>query len=92
MDQGRGGKGRNPSSSIRRLSKDGLQEHLEETRLIDELDWVRLTEALENTVRHARLKVGAACNHSTLCYKHMKVKGSAVKGVENRPGKRRKQI
>ena len=34
---GRGGKVRSPSWNTKRLSKDKLREHLEETRLIDEL-------------------------------------------------------
>ena len=37
VNTGRGGKGRSPSWNTRRLCKDKLQKHLEETRLIDEL-------------------------------------------------------
>ena len=37
VNVGRGGKVRSPSWNTKRLSKDKLREHLEETRLIDEL-------------------------------------------------------
>ena len=39
VNTGRGGKGRSPSWNTKRLNKDKLQEHLEETRRIDELGW-----------------------------------------------------
>ena len=39
VDTGKGSKGRSPSWNTRRLSKDKLQKHLEQTRLIDELGW-----------------------------------------------------
>ena len=60
MNTGRGGKGRSPSWNTRRLSKDKLEKHLEETRLIDELGWAKSAESLEDTVRSARRKVVAA--------------------------------
>ena len=41
-----------------------LREHLEETRLIDELGWAESVGSLEDTVRAARRKVFAACDHS----------------------------
>ena len=49
MDKGRGGKGRSPSSNTRRLSRERLREHLEETKLIDELGWVCPAGSLETT-------------------------------------------
>ena len=61
---GRGGKVRSPSWNTRRLSKDKLREHLEKTRLIDELGWAGSAGSLEDTVRSARRKVVAACDHS----------------------------
>ena len=64
VNTGRGGKVRSPSWNTKRLSKDKLREHLEETRLIDELGWARSTGSLEDTVRAARRKVVAACDHS----------------------------
>ena len=60
----RGGKGRSPSRNTRRLSKDKLQKHLKETRLIDELGWAKSAGSLEDTVRAARRKMIAACDHS----------------------------
>ena len=41
-----------------------LREHLEESKIIDELGWARSAESLEDTVRGARRKVVAACGHS----------------------------
>ena len=64
MNTGMGGKLRSPSWNTKRLSKEKLREHLEETRLIDELGWVRSAESLEDTVRAARRKLVAACDHS----------------------------
>ena len=64
MNTGRGSKGRSPSWNTRRLSKVKLQKHLEETRLIDELGWAKSAGSLEDTVRAARRKVVAACDHS----------------------------
>ena len=64
VNKGRGGKIRYPSWNTKRLSKDKLREHLEETRLIDELGWARSAESLEDTVRAARRKVVAAFDHS----------------------------
>ena len=64
MNTGRGGKVRSPSWNTTLLSKDKLREHLEETRLIDELGWARSAGLLENTVQVARRKVVAACDHS----------------------------
>ena len=40
VDKGRGGDGRSPSWNTRRLSRERLREHLEETTIIDELGWV----------------------------------------------------
>ena len=70
VNSGRGGKGRSPSWNTRRLSKDKLQKHLEETRLIDELGWAKSAGSLEDTVRAARRKVIAACDHSMLRWRH----------------------
>ena len=64
MNSGRGGKGRSPSWNTRRLSKDKLENHPEETRLIDELGWAKSAGSLEETLRAARRKVVAACDHS----------------------------
>ena len=64
MHTGRGGKERSPSWNTRRLSKDKLQKHLEETGLIDELGWAKSAGSLEDTVRARRRKVVAACDHS----------------------------
>ena len=47
-----------------------LCEYLEETRLIDELGWARSAGSLEDTVRAARRKVVAACDHSMPCRGH----------------------
>ena len=63
VNTGRGGKGRSPWST-RRLSKDRLHKHLAETRLIDELGWAKSAGSSEDTVRAARRKVVAACDHS----------------------------
>ena len=41
-----------------------FSEHLEETRLIDELGWARSDGLLEDTVWAARRKVVEACDHS----------------------------
>ena len=43
VNAGRGGKGRSLSWNTRRLSRDKLRKHLEETRLIDELGRARST-------------------------------------------------
>ena len=64
MNPGMGGKVRSPSWNTKRLSKDKLREHLEETRLIDELGWARSAGSLEDTVGAMRRKVVAACDHS----------------------------
>ena len=64
VNVGRGGKVRSPSWNTKRLSKDKLREHLEETSLIDELGWARSAGLFEDTVRAARRKVVAACDHS----------------------------
>ena len=53
-----------PSWNTRRLSKDKLRDFLEETRLTDELGWVKSAEPMESTVRLARQRVIAACDHS----------------------------
>ena len=50
MNTGRGGKVRSPSWYTKRLSKDKLREHLEETSLIDELGWGGSAGSLEDTV------------------------------------------
>ena len=57
----RGGKVRSPFWNTKRLSKDKLREHLEETRLIDELCWASPAGSLEDTVRVARRTVVAVC-------------------------------
>ena len=64
MNTGRGDKGRSPSWSTRRINKDRLNKHLEKTRLIDELGWATSAGSLEDTVRAARRKVVAPCDHS----------------------------
>ena len=64
VNTGMGGKVRSPSWNSKRLSKDKLREHLEETRLIDELDWAGSAGSLEVTLWTARRKVVAACDHS----------------------------
>ena len=64
VNAGRGGKGRRSSWNTRRLSKDKLRTHLEETRLIDELGWAKSTGSLEDTARVARRKVITACDYS----------------------------
>ena len=70
VNTGRGGKVRSPSWNTKRLSKDKLREHLEETRLIDELGWAGSAGSLENTVWVAMRKVVAACDHSMPCRGH----------------------
>ena len=57
VNTGRGGKARSPFWNTKRLSKDKLHEHLEETRLLDELGWARSAGSLEDTVRVVRRKV-----------------------------------
>ena len=64
MNTGRGGKVRIPSWNRKRLSKDKLREHLEETRLIDELGWAMSAGSLEDTVRVSRREVVEAYDHS----------------------------
>ena len=64
MNTGRSGKVRSSSCNTKRLSKDKVHEHLEETRLLDELCWAKSAGSLEETVRAARQKVVAACDHS----------------------------
>ena len=64
VNTGRGGKVRSPSWNTKRLNKDKLGEHLEETRLIDELGWAGSAGSLEDTVPAVRRKVVAACDHS----------------------------
>ena len=63
-DKSRGGEGRSPSWNTRRLSRERLREHLEETRLIDELGWVCPAGMFEATVRSVGQKVVAACDYS----------------------------
>ena len=76
VNTGRGGTGRSPFWNTRRLSQDKLQKHLEETRLIDELGWVKSAASLEDTVRAARQKVVAACDHSMLPRGHGRIRDS----------------
>ena len=64
MNAGRDGKVRSSSWNTKRLSKDKLREHLEETRLIDKIGRARSAGSLEDTVLAARRKVVAACDHS----------------------------
>ena len=40
-----------PTWNMKRVSKDKLLEHLEGTRLIDELDWAGTAGSLEDTLR-----------------------------------------
>ena len=56
MNTGRGEKVRSPSRNRKRLNKDKLREHLEETMLIDKLDWAGSAGSLEDTKRAARRK------------------------------------
>ena len=56
VNTGRGRKVWSPSWKTKRIRKDKLLKHLEETRLIDDLGWARSAESLEDTVRAARGK------------------------------------
>ena len=60
VNAGRGGKESNPSWNTRRLSKEKLRKHLEETRLIDVLGWAKSALSLEDIVQAARQKVVTA--------------------------------
>ena len=64
VNLGRGDKARSPSWNTRRLSKNKLQKHLDETRLIDELGRAKSAGSLEDTVQRAWREVVAACDHS----------------------------
>ena len=64
VNAGRGSKVRSPFWNTKRLSKDKLREHLEETSLIDGLVWAMSAGSLEDTVRAERRKVVATCDHS----------------------------
>ena len=64
VSAGRDGKGRSLSWNTRRLSRDKLRKYLEETRFIDELGWARSAGSFEDSMRAARRKVVAACEHS----------------------------
>ena len=64
MNTGRGGKGRSPFWNTRRLGKDRLNNHLEETGHIDELGWAKSAGSLEDTEWAASREVVAACDHS----------------------------
>ena len=81
VNTGRGGKVRSPSWNTKRLSKDKLHEHLEESGLIDELEWAGSAGSLEDTVRAARRKVVAACNHSMPCRGHGRTGDSMYGGT-----------
>ena len=70
VNTGRGGKVRSSSWKTKRLSKDKLLEHHEETRLKDELGWAGSAGSLEDNVRAARRKVVAACDRSMPCRGH----------------------
>ena len=76
VDKGRGGEGRSPSWNTRRLSRERLREHLEETRLIDEVGWVCPAGSFEATVRSVRQKVVATCDYSMPRRKRRQAKGS----------------
>ena len=76
MDKYRGGKGSRPSWNIRRLGREKLREHLEETRLNYELGRVCPAGSLEATVRSARQKVVAACDCSMPRRKRTQARGS----------------
>ena len=76
MDKGRGGKGSSPTWNIRRLSRERLREHLEETRLIDELGWICPAGSLVATMRSTRQKVVAACDCSMPRCKCEQARGS----------------
>ena len=82
MNTESGGKERRPSWNTRRLSKDKIQKHDEETRLIDELSCAKSAGSLEDTVRAARRKVVAACDHSMFRRGHGRT-GDSVSCVGN---------
>ena len=81
VDKGRGGEGRSPSWNTRRLSRERLREHPEETRLIDELGWVCPAGSLEVAVRSVRQKVVAACDYSMPRRKRRQAKGRCTGGT-----------
>ena len=70
MNTGRGSKERSPSWNTRRLNNDKLRKDLEETRLIDEIGWTKSAGSLEDTVRAARPKVIARCDHTIPRHRH----------------------
>ena len=76
VDKGRGGEGRSPSWNTRRVSRERLREHLEETSFIDELGWVCPAGSSLATVRSARQNVVAACEYSMPRCKRRQAKGS----------------
>ena len=82
VNTGRGGKVRSPSWNTKRLRKDKLREHLEETRLIDELGWARSAGSLEDTVRAARRKVVAECGHMLRHVLHVSPRAQAYRGLD----------
>ena len=92
MKAGRGGKERSPSWNTKRLSKDKLREHLEESRLIDELGWARCAGSLEDSVRAARRQVVAACVHSIPRHGHGRIKDSMYWWNHNLSVLRRKYL
>ena len=76
VDKGRGSKGRSPSWNTRRLSRERLQKHLDETRLIDELGWVCPAGSFEATVCSARQTVVTAYDYSMPHRMHRQAKCS----------------
>ena len=76
VDKSRDNKGRSPSWNTKRLSREILREHLEETRIIDELGWVCPARSFEATVRSARQKAVVACDYSMPRRKRRQAKGS----------------
>ena len=73
----------------RRLSKERLREHLEETTLIDGLGWVCPAGLLEATVRCVVQKVVVACDCSVPHRKHRQARGSMYWWNENLAALRR---
>ena len=76
VDKVRGRERRSPSWNARRVSRERLREHFEETRLIDELGWVCPAGSFEAAVRSVRQKVVVACDYSMPRHKRRQAKGS----------------
>ena len=98
VDKGRDSEGRSPSWNTRWLCRKRLRVHLETTRLIDGLGWVKHAWSLEDTVRSTRQKTVAACDYSMPRRKHRQAKGSMYSWILywilccTRHGKGQKQL